>query len=150
MDDQRTTEPAEGPLHEELVEHLLRCMEQAGMSIEAASAPGHPKPAPVTRLGLRPRRFRPDAVARDGRRTIMGEAMTAAELADGKSANRLETLSRNCRILILCIPDGAAEETVASLLRSAGMPHAKGRLLRYPRESWEELPRTADPRRARS
>jgi hypothetical protein len=139
----------EAPLHDELVQHLLRCMEKAGMEIGAASAAGYGRPAPVTRLGLRPRRWRPDVVARDGRRAVFGAAMTEDELAGSKAGDRLGTLSRNCRTLILCIPADVEEEAVETMLRGSDMPHAKGRLLRYPRETWEELPKSADPRRTR-
>ena len=134
-----------GPSHEELVLHLVRCMEREGLTIEGADAPGYSKPRQVKRFGMRPGRARPDVVARDGRRTILGEAKTALEIGDGQVPDQLDAFASKCRLLVVCVPEGAVEEAVA-LLNRADMPHRpKMRLLRYPQAKWDEFPKLAGP-----
>jgi hypothetical protein len=133
---------AKGPLHEELVEHLMHSMEQEGLTIEAADAPGHRRPGHV-KAGLRRSRFRPDVVALDGRRTIFGVAMTEAEASNAYVRNQLETFAGKCRMLVICIPQEAADQAVDALFHDADMlRRRKMRLLRYPDTKWQELPRT--------
>jgi hypothetical protein len=129
---------AQGPSHEELVQHLLRSMEQQGLTIEAADAPGFRK----VKAGLRRARLRPDVVARDGRRAIFGVAKSAAEASKADLQDQLETLAGNCRMLVICIPQEAANQAVDTLFQNADMPNwRKMRLLRYPEARWQELPR---------
>jgi hypothetical protein len=137
-----------GPSHEELVLHLVACMEREGLTVEAADAPGYGKP-PQLKRGLRPGRGRPAVVARDGRRTILGEVKTAQEMGEGHVPEQLETFASKCRLLVVCVPEGVADEAV-SLLNGADMPHRpKMRLLRYPRAKWDEFPKLAGPKKSR-
>jgi hypothetical protein len=132
------------PSQEDLVRHLVLCMEQAGFTIEATDASGFAKPRQVKRFGLRPGRFRPDVVARDGRRTVFGEARSGAEISDKQTSERLETLARHCRLLVICLPEEVADEAIDTLFLKAHLPHwHKMRVLRYPRATWQELPRGA-------
>jgi hypothetical protein len=132
---------AEGPLHEELVEHLVRSMEQEGFTIEAADAPGYQKPGHV-KPGLRRSRFRPDVVARDGRRTIFGVAKSEGEASKPYVRDQLETFAGKCRMLVICIPEEAADQAVDTLFHNADMLHSQRmRLLRHPDTKWQEVPR---------
>jgi hypothetical protein len=138
----KRTGKVKGPLHEELVAHLVRCMEREGLTIEAADAPGYRKPGHV-KPGLRRSRFRPDVVARDGRRTIFGVAKSEAEASQAYVPDQLETFAGKCRILVICIPQDAADQTVDTLFRNADMLHSqKLRLLRHLDSKWQEVPRT--------
>ena len=129
---------AQGPSHGELVAHLLRSMEQEGLTIEAADAPGHRK----VKAGLRRSRSRPDVVARDGRRAIFGVAKSAADASKADAQDQLEALAGKCRMLVICIPKEAADQAVDTLFQNADMPlRRKMRLLRYPEARWQELPR---------
>ncbi len=140
--------PAEEPTHDELVQHLMRCMQQEGITVEAADAPGHSRPRPVKLLGLRPGRLRPDVVGRDGRRMTLGKAISATEIADSSLPGRLETFARHCRMLVVCVPGSAADEAIATLFHGQQLPHrAKLRLLVHPRMKWEDVPKP--PARAR-
>jgi hypothetical protein len=132
-----------GPSREELVAHLVRCMEQEGLTIEAAAAPGYPKPGHV-KAGLRRSRLRPDVVARDGRRAIFGVAKTEAEASNAYVRDHLETFASKCRMLVICIPQEAADQAVDALFDDRDMLHSrKMRLLRHLDSKWQEVPRTA-------
>ena len=131
--------------HEELVEHLVRSMEEQGLSVVAADAPGYRKPRHV-KSGLRRSKFRPDVVARDGRRTIFGVARSEAEATQGDLRDQLETFAGNCRMVVICVPEKAANQAMDALFQNADMLHwRKMRLLRHPGTRWQEVPR---PRRA--
>ena len=131
-------------LHEELVQHLVRCMEQQGLTIEAADAPGYRKPRPFKRFGLGSSRLRPDVVARDGRRTIFGAAKCASEIGEARVSVELDKLAGKSRLLVVCIPEAGADETIETLFHRTPMPHRqKIRLLRYPKTRWEEIPKSA-------
>jgi hypothetical protein len=133
-------------LHKELVEHLVRSMEHEGLTIDAADAPGYRKPGNV-KSGRRRARFRPDVVARDGRRTIFGVVKSEAEARDGQLRDQLETFAGKCRMVVICIPEEAARQTVDALFQNADMPHwRKMRLLRHPDTKWQEAPRPAKGR----
>ena len=137
-----------GPSPEELVLHLVRCMEREGLTIEAADAPGYTKPSAVKR-GLRPGRGRPDVIARDGRRTILGAAKTAQGIGESHVPGQLETFASKCRLLVVCVPEEVADDAIA-LLNAADMPHRpKVRLLRYPQAKWDEFPKLAGRGKAR-
>jgi hypothetical protein len=113
-------------------------MEREGLTIEAADAPGHRK----VKAGLRRARFRPDVVARDGRRAVFGVAKSATEASKANVQDQLETLAGNCRMLVICIPQEAANQAMDTLFQNADLPHwRKMRLLRYPEARWQELPR---------
>jgi hypothetical protein len=130
-----------GPLHEELVWHLVLCMKQEGLTIEAADVPGYRRPG-VVKPGLLKSRFRPDVVARDGRRTIFGVAKSAPEASRADVRDQLETFASKCRMLVICIPQEAANQVVSALFHNADMPHwRKMRLLRHPDPKWQEVPR---------
>ena len=132
---------AEGPLHGELVEHLVRSMEREGLKIEAADAPGYRKPG-YLKSGLRRSRLRPDVVARDGRRTIFGVATSEAEASKADVRDQLETFAGKCRMLVICIPEEGANQAVDTLFRKADMLNwRKMRLLRHPATTWQEAPR---------
>jgi hypothetical protein len=119
---------------QELVEHLVLCMEQQGLTIEAADAPGHRKP-PHVKSGLRRSRVRPDVVARDGRRTIFG-------IVHG--GDQLEVLAGKCRTLVICVPKAVADEAASTLLHNVDTQLSrKMRLLKHPDTSWQEMPRRA-------
>jgi hypothetical protein len=129
---------AQGPSHEELVQHLVRSMEREGLTIEAADAPGHRK----VKAGLRRARLRPDVIARDGRRAIFGVAKTEAEASKAEVQDELESLAGKCRMLVICIPEEAANQAVDTLFQKADTPNwRKMRLLRHPEARWQELPR---------
>jgi hypothetical protein len=137
---------AEGSLHEGLVQHLVRSMEQEGLTIEAADAPGYRKPGRV-KPGLGRARFRPDVVARDGRRTIFGVAKTETEASKAHVRDQLETFAGKCRMLVICLPDEAADQAVDALFHNADMPHrGKMRLLRHPDTKWQEVSRRPQAR----
>ena len=131
-----------GPSHEELVAHLVRSMEQRGLEIVAADAPGYRKPRHV-KAGLRRLRFRPDVVARDGRRTIFGVAKSEAEASQGDLRDQLETFAGKCRMVVICVPERAADQAKATLFLNADMLHwRKMRLLRHPGTEWQEVRRS--------
>jgi hypothetical protein len=128
------------PTREQLVLHLIACIEQEGNTIEAADAPGHSRPRPVKLVG--PGRLRPDVVALDGRRRILGKAVTAAEVEDRRLPRRLETLARDCRMLVICMPESAAADALGTVFGAGStLSRAKMRLLLHPRLKWEELPK---------
>jgi hypothetical protein len=129
------------------VQHLVRGMVEQGLEIEAADAPGHPKPKPVKR-SLRPERSRPDVVARDGRRTVFGEALSASDIGQSHMPEKLATLAQKCRTLVVCVPEAAAQQAIDTLFNRDQMPHRpKMRLLRHPHTKWEEPPKAAGPTR---
>jgi hypothetical protein len=131
-----------GPSHDELVAHLVRCMEQEGLTIEAAHAPGYKRPGHV-KSGLPRSRFRPDVVARDGRRTIFGVAKSEAEVSRAHVREQLETFSGKCRMLVICIPQEGADQAVDALfLNKDILGRQKMRLLRYPDTKWQEVSKT--------
>jgi hypothetical protein len=133
---------AKGPSHDELVAHLVRCMEQEGLTIEAADARGYRRPGHV-KSGLPRSRFRPDVVARDGRRTIFGVAKTEAEAGRAYVREQLETFSGKCRTLVICIPQEGADQAMDALFLNKDMVgRQKMRLLRYPGTKWQEVSRT--------
>jgi hypothetical protein len=122
----------------ELVEHLVRCMEAAGLEIEAAGAPGYRKPGHIKGGFLRSK-LRPDVVARDGRRAIFGVAVSSPEEC---VREQLEVLAGKCRTVVICVSAEAAGPAVDDLLQDAGKPHwRKMRLLRHPQTQWQEMPR---------
>ena len=117
---------------QELVEHLVRCMEQQGLTIEAADASGYRKPGHV-KSGLRRSKSRPDVVARDGRRTIFG-------IVHG--GDQLEALAGKCRTLVICVPKAVADEATSTLFHSVDTQLSrKMRLLKHPDTSWQEMPK---------
>ena len=142
-----TEEPAvqsEEPGRKDLVRHLVLCMEQEGFTIEAAGVPGYPKPPQVKRFGLRPGRFRPDVVARDGRRTVFGIAKAGEEIGEAYVPEQLESFAQISRLLVICLPEAAADGAIETLFLKEHLPHwRKMRLLRYPAEKWQEVPKAA-------
>jgi hypothetical protein len=131
---------------DDLIQHLIGSMEKAGLEVEAADASGYAKPRQTKALGLRRRRARPDVIAKDGRRTVFGAA-----LADGDAgvSDHLETLARHCRVLVICISDGDADQAIQTLFFDQHLPHwHKMRILRYPAEGWQELPKAAGRKRS--
>jgi|SRR5215213_5793329 len=120
--------------HEELVAHLVRCMEEQGLTIEAADAPGYRKPRHI-KSGLRRSKVRPDVVALDGRRTIFGVAGGTGDLGE-----MVEALAAKCRIVVICVPQHATDG-----LFSDTPSWRKLRLLKHPHTKWEEVRR---PRQA--
>jgi hypothetical protein len=133
--------------NEELVEHLVRCMEQEGLTIEAANAPGYRRPRPV-KSGLWRARFCPDVVARDGRRVIFGVVQSEVAASSESFRNQLETFASKCRMLVICVPGHAADRAVEVLFHNADMPHwRKMRLLRHPNAKWQDVPKRAKTRR---
>ena len=141
--DQRTSDENR-PLREELVQHLVRCMEQQGLTVEAADAPGYRRPRLVKLFGLRSSRLRPDVIAKDGRRTVFGAVKCGSETGEAHLADHLEGLASKCRLLVVCIPEVAADEAMDTLFRGAPMPQRqKIRLLRYPKTRWEDIPKSA-------
>jgi hypothetical protein len=142
--------PPEGAAHEVLVAHLVRCMEREGLEIVGADIPGHPKPQALKRLSLRPSRARPDVVARDGRRTIFGEAKSGSQIAEGYVGSQLESFARNSRLLIVCVSKEASDRAVDVLLDAAHTQYrSKFRLLVYPEDTWEDLSKAANRKRLR-
>jgi hypothetical protein len=138
----KANKKADGPSHEELVLNLVRAMKQEGLTIEAADAPGFPKPPQMKRFGLRASRSRPDVIGRDGRRTIFGEAKLGSEIGESYVPDQLESFASKCRLLVVCIPKEAADEAIDTLFDKAHIPHsARIRLLTYPETKWRDLPR---------
>jgi len=138
---------ATGPSREELVAHLVRCMEQAGLTIEAADVPGYRRPGQV-KPGLPRSRFRPDVVARDGRRTIFGVARSEGEASRAYVRNQLETFTGKCRMLVICIPHEGADQALDPLFLNSDMLRSKKvRLLRHPDTEWQEVLKTPQPTR---
>jgi hypothetical protein len=136
------------PLHDQLVEHLIACMKHAGVTVEAAEAPGFKRPRQFKRLGLRTGRFRPDVIARDGRRSVLGVCKSGAELREAHLPDQLEAFAQRCRMLIVCVCEADAEEALEALFPDADTPHRlKLRLLRHPRPRWEDVPKTAARKR---
>jgi hypothetical protein len=131
--------------HEELVRHLIRSMEGQGLEIEAADVSGHAKPKPV-KMGLRPGRSRPDVVARDGRRAVFGVALTPTEIGNSHTPEKLATVAQKCRLLVVCVPEEAAQQALDTLFNREKLAHRpKMRLLRHPLARWEEPPKTVAP-----
>src|SRR5919109_725458 len=125
-----------GSSHEELVRHLVYSMEEQGLEIEAADLYGRPKPKQV-KFGLRPGRSRPDVVAKDGRRTVFGVALTPTEITASHTPAKLETLAQRCRTLVVCVAEEAAQQALDALFNGANIPHRpKLRLLRHPLGKW--------------
>lgn len=124
-----------------LVEHLVRSMEQAGFTIEAAEASGHRKPGRIA-SGLRRPRFRPHVVSRDGRRTVFGIAKTESEMSKASVREELDALAAKCRTLVVCVPQQAAREVVSAVLHDPALRNrGKIRLLRHPDTDWKEAPK---------
>ena len=121
---------------EELVAHLVRSMQQHGLVIQEANAPGYRKPGHI-KSGLRRSKVRPDVVALDGRRTIFGIVSSKGDVDD-----QLEALAAKCRVVVICLPEKAADGLVTI---SETPSWRKLRLLRYPHTDWEEVRR---PRQA--
>ena len=141
--DEPTSDGNRAP-REELVQHLVRCMEQQGLTVEAADAPGYRMPRLVKLLRRRSSRLRPDVIAKDGRRTVFGAVKCGSEIGEAHLADHLESLASKCRLLIVCIPEAAADEAVDTLFHQAPMPQRqKIRLLRYPKTRWEDIPKSA-------
>lgn len=141
-----TSTPNTGPSHEELIRHMIRSMEDEGFEIEAAYVPGRAKPKPVKR-GLRPARSRPDVVAKDGRRTVFGEALVPADIVDPHMPEKLEALAQKCRILIICVAEEAAQQALDVLFNGEQIEHRpKMRLLKHPLAKWEDPPKTVSPK----
>jgi len=141
--DERTSD-GNRPLREELVQHLVRCMEEQGLTVEAADAPGYRRPRLVKHFGLRSSRLRPDVIAKDGRRSVFGAVKCGSEIGQAHLAGHLEGLASKCRLLVVCIPEAAADEAMDTLFHQAPMPQRqKIRLLRYPKTRWEDIPKSA-------
>ena len=135
--------PKKATARESLVQHLVDCMEQEGLVVEAARLPGHKRPGAVKRGFVRSGP-RPDAVGRDGRRAILGVAVSDRELADSEFPVHLEALAGKCRTLLVCLPDASADEVVNTVIRKGQVPSwRKLRLLRHPSTKWAEVPREA-------
>jgi hypothetical protein len=131
----------EGPPHQELVEHLVRSMEQVGLTIESADAPGYRKPGRVG-SGLLRSGCRPDVIARHGRRTIFGVASHDADASKADVRDQLDTLAAKCRMLVICMPLEAADRAGDALFHNPDLLHwRKIRLLRHPDTTWQEAPR---------
>jgi hypothetical protein len=136
------------PPREQLVEHLVGCMKRAGVTVEAADASGYKRPRHVKRLGLRQGRFRPDVVARDGRRSVLGVAKSGSELSEAHLPDQLEAFAQKCRLLVVCVTEADAEQALEALFPDTDTPHRlKLRLLRYPRPQWEDVPKAAGRKR---
>jgi hypothetical protein len=136
----------QGPGHEELVRHLVFCMEEQGLEVEAADLPSREKPKPLKR-GLRPGRSRPDVVARDGRRMVFGVALPASEIGHSHMPEKLATLAPKCRLLIVCVSSESAQYALDTLFNAPSLPHRpKMRLLRHPLGKWEDPPKTVAPK----
>lgn len=129
-------------LRGQLVLHLVSCMEQEGITIEAAEAPGYPRPRQNKRFGLRTGRLRPDVAGRDGRRAILGVVTCGAQIGEAHLSGQLDALARECRTLVVCIPGETPEHAIDSAFPGERMPHRrKMRVLRYPDTKWQELRR---------
>jgi hypothetical protein len=123
--------------NDELVAHLVRCMQEQGLVIQEANAPGYRKPG-HGKFGLRRSTVRPDVVALDGRRTIFGIVSTTGEVD-----NQLEALAAKCRLVVICVPEKAADRLVTTFSDTPSW--RKLRLLKHPHTIWEEARR---PRQA--
>jgi hypothetical protein len=120
--------------------HLMGCMEQQGITIEAAEASGYPRPRQIKRFGLRSRGLRPDVVGRDGRRTILGAVKCGPQIGAAHLSGQLEAIARECRMLVVCMPEDTADDMIEAVFLGEQMPHwRKLRLLRYPDAKWREL-----------
>jgi hypothetical protein len=141
--DERRSE-GDRTLREELVQHLVRCMEQQGLTVEAADAPGYKRPRLVKLFGLRSSRLRPDVIGRDGRRTVFGAVRCGSEIGEAHLANQLDSLASKCRLLVVCFPESAADNAIDTLFHQAPMSQRQRiRLLRHPKTRWEEIPKSA-------
>jgi hypothetical protein len=137
---------ANGPSHEELVRHLVFCIEEQGLEMEAADLYGHTKPKPV-KMGLRPGRSRPDVVAKDGRRTVFGVGLLPSEIGAAYLPEKLATLAQKCRLLVICVSEDAAQQALDMLFNREQLAHRpKMRLLRHPLGKWEDPPKTMGPK----
>jgi hypothetical protein len=136
----------QGPAHEELVRHLVYSMEEQGLEIEAADLYGRAKPKPV-KVGLRPGRSRPDVVAKDGRRTIFGEALVSSDIRDPHTPEKMATLAQKCRELVICVSEDAVQHALDALFNRDQLPHRpKMRLLIHPLATWHDPPKTVAPK----
>jgi len=136
------------PSREELVQHLLRVLENQKFEIEAAGVGGHPRPARI-RLGLRRARLRPDVVARDGRRSVVGFALDRQLIREPYVPDELDAYAGTCRLLVICVADESADLAIKVLFDKPMPNWRKMRLLRLPGEKFEEVPKAANERRLR-
>jgi hypothetical protein len=121
-------------------------MEYECLTIEAAGVPGHPSPGRVKR-GLRRARLRPDVVARDGRRAVLGIALSGSQIGKIYVPDQLDTIARRCRKLVICVAEEAADETIDTLFGKPMTHWRKMRMLTYPETKWEEVARAAKRKR---
>ena len=136
-----------GPLREVLVEHLLHLMEHESCTIDAAGVPGYPRPRRL-KLGIRRSRLRPDVMARDGRRTILGIVLNESQMREALP-DQLDAFARNCRLLVICVTEEVADEAIGILSRRPTPHWGRMRLLRYPETTWEEMVKAAKQERLR-
>ena len=132
-----------------LVQHLVRVMEQEGLSIEAATTPGHRRPARLKLGGLKRSRLRPDVLARDGRRAILGLVLDRSQIHEPYLADELVAFASNCRLLVVCVAADAADETIDVFIRHLRRHWGKMRLLTHPGTQWEEVTKAANQERLR-
>jgi hypothetical protein len=132
-----------------LVQHLVRAMEQENLSIEAATIPGHRRPARQKLGGLKRSRLRPDVLARDGRRAILGLVLDRSQIHEPHLADELEAFAVNCRLLVICVAADAAEQAIDVFVRNPRPHWGKLRLLTHPGTQWEEVAKAANQKRVR-
>jgi hypothetical protein len=142
------TGQAQSAPREQLVEHLLRVMEQQGFTIEAASVRGHRAPGRMRR-GLKRTRLAPDVVARDGRRSILGIALDRQQLREPHVSKELGTYAGTCRMLVICVAQEQANAAIHVLFDNPMPNWRKMRLLRCPGTNLEEVSRMANEKKLR-
>jgi hypothetical protein len=132
----------------ELGQHLLGVLEQQGLTIEAATAPGYPQPGRM-RLGIRRARLRPDVVAHDGRRTVLGIALDKELIRAAYVPAELDAYAGTCRMLVICVTQESANQAIQVLFDKPVPNWRKMRLLRSPGERFEDVSRAANDRKLR-
>ncbi len=134
---------------EMLVQHLVRVMEQASLSIQAAATPGHRRPARLKLGGLKRSRLRPDVLARDSRRAVLGLVLDRSQIYEPYVPDELDAFASNCRLLVICVAAPAADEAIDIFIRNPKPHWGKMRLLTHPGTQWEEVAKAANQKRLR-
>ncbi len=111
---------AEGELHRHLVQHIVVVMRARGLAIVSVDARGSHRPEEVRRWPWQELWFRPDVVARYGRRRIYGDAKRNARDVQA-CVGQLVVLAAMSSEMVICVPDAELASTAHVLDDSWGL-----------------------------
>ena len=123
-------------------------MEEQGFTIEAAAARSHRRPGRI-RLRLRRARLRPDVVARDRRRAILGFALDEELMREPYVPAELDAYAATCRLLVICVAQETANQAIHYLFEKPVPNWRKMRLLKCPGTELEDVSRAANQKKLR-